>query len=178
MKLLNSKKGFNITEVPTLAVVLLVIAIILGIGSTILTQVRDTDSMTTTSSAVDTNSTFTVSNVTAVTFGTELDYQTDGRALLVANTCSNVFIIKDGVDKTANFTIVGCTALLKSPSGSHGDGMTANFTYSYNQYLMGYNVTTAGLDAQNDLSDWQGTWVVIVAAAVVLGIVGRYLFFK
>ena len=90
MKLLSSKKGFNITEVPTLAVVLLVIAIVLGIGATILTQVQTT--------------------------------QTSG--------------------------------------------------------TIAYNITQEGLEAQEDLSDWQGTWVVIVAAAVVLGIVGRYLFFK
>ena len=90
MKLLNSKKGFNITEVPTLAVVLLVIAIVMGIGATILTQVQTT--------------------------------------------------------QTAD--------------------------------SIAYNITQQGLEAQEDLSDWQGTWVVIVAAAVVLGIVGRYLFFR
>ena len=90
MKLIKSKKGFNITEVPTLAVVLLVIAIVLGIGATILTQVQTTQTADT----------------------------------------------------------------------------------------IAYNITQEGLEAQEDLSDWQGTWVVIVAAAVVLGIVGRYLFFK
>ena len=85
-----SKKGFNITEVPSLAIVLLVIAIVLGVGATILTQIQDTQT-----------------------------------------------------------------------SGS-----------------LAYNVTQSGLDSQEDLSDWQSTWVVIVAAAVVIGIVGRYLFFR
>lgn len=84
------KKGFAITEVPTLAVVLLVIAIVLGVGATILTQVQST--------------------------------QTSG--------------------------------------------------------TLAHNISQDGLEAQADLSEWQGTWVVIVAAAVVLGIVGRYLFFK
>lgn len=84
------KKAFNITEVPSLAIVLLVVAIVLGVGATILTQVQTTQT-------------------------------TNGLA---------------------------------------------------------YNITQEGLDAQEDLSDWQGTWVVIIAAAVVLGIVGRYLFFR
>ena len=83
-----SKKGFNITEVPTLVVVLLTIAIIMGVGATILGQVQDT--------------------------------QTAG--------------------------------------------------------TLEYNITQEGLDGQRDLSEWQGTWVVIIAAAVVIGIVGRYLF--
>ena len=82
-----NKKGFNITEVPQLVIVFLVIAVILGVGATVLTQVRSTQT---------TNS-------------------------------------------------------------------------------VAYNMTTQGLDAQKGLSNWQGTWVVIVAAAVILGIIYRYL---
>ena len=41
-----------------------------------------------------------------------------------------------------------------------------------------YNITQQGVDAIGDFSDWQGTWVVIIAAAVVIGIVGAYLFFR
>jgi Tfp pilus assembly protein FimT len=37
-----SKKGFQLTEVPQLVIVLLVIAIVLGVGATVLTQVRST----------------------------------------------------------------------------------------------------------------------------------------
>ena len=43
---------------------------------------------------------------------------------------------------------------------------------------LAYNITGDGLTSQEDMSEWQSTWVVIVAAAVVIGIVGRYLFFK
>ena len=85
-----NKKGFSITDVPQLAIVLLVIAVVLGVGATILSQIQAT--------------------------------QTEG--------------------------------------------------------TVPYNITQTGLESQEDLSEWQTTWVVIVAAAVVLGIVGRYLFFK
>ena len=45
IKKMKSKKGFQITEVPQLVIVLLVIAIMLGIGATILTQVRTTQTL-------------------------------------------------------------------------------------------------------------------------------------
>ena len=83
-----SKKGFNLTEVPQLIIVLLVIAIVLGVGATVLTQIQGTQT-------------------------------TNGRA---------------------------------------------------------YNITQEGLEGQTDLSEWQTTWVVIFAAAVILGIIYRYLF--
>ena len=83
-----SKKGFNLTEVPQLVIVLLVIAIVLGVGATVLTQIQGTQT-------------------------------SGGRA---------------------------------------------------------YNITQEGLEGQTDLSEWQTTWVVIVAAAVILGIIYRYLF--
>lgn len=89
MRQLN-KKGFTISEVPTLAVTLGVVAIVLGIVATILVQVQTTQT-------------------------------TDGYA---------------------------------------------------------YNITQQGIDAMDSFSDWQGTWVVIIAAAVVIGIIGAYLFFR
>lgn len=83
-----SKKGFSLTEVPQLVIVFLVIAVVLGVGATVLTQVRSTQ------------------------------------------------------------------------------GTSAN---------LAYNITTQGLSAQSSLSGWQGTWVVIVAAAIILGIIYRYM---
>ena len=38
-----------------------------------------------------------------------------------------------------------------------------------------YNITTDGLVAQDSLSGWQSTWVVVIAAAVILGIIYAYL---
>ena len=40
-----------------------------------------------------------------------------------------------------------------------------------------YNVTGLGEDAVEDIGDWQTTWAVILAAAVVLGLVGGFLYF-
>ena len=40
-KLLKSKKGFQIADVPQLGIVLVVVAVVLGIGMTILTQIAE-----------------------------------------------------------------------------------------------------------------------------------------
>ena len=89
-QLLKSKKGFNINDVPALAILLVVIAVVLGVGMTVLSQVKTTQT---------TNS-------------------------------------------------------------------------------LAYNVTTRGETAVEDLSEWQTTWAVIIAAAVVIGIISTYMFFK
>jgi len=41
-----------------------------------------------------------------------------------------------------------------------------------------YNITQEGIEGIEDFSGWQSTWVVIIAAAVVIGIIGAYLFFR
>jgi len=89
-KLAKSKKGFAIQDVPTLAILLVVIAVVLGVGMTVLAQVKTTQT-----------------------------------------------------------------------SGS-----------------LAYNVTGEGETAVKTLADWQDTWAVIIAAAVVIGIISAYLFFR
>ena len=83
------KRGFALAEVPTIAIVLVVVAIVLGLGGTILTQVQST--------------------------------QTSG--------------------------------------------------------TVAYNASGYGLTSVSTLAGWQPTWAVIVAAAVVIGIIGSYLMF-
>lgn len=85
----NGKKGFALGEVPGIAIVLVVVAIVLGLGATILTQVQST--------------------------------------------------------QTAN--------------------------------SIAYNASGYGLTGTNTLASWQPTWAVIIAAAVVIGIISAYLMF-
>jgi len=174
-----SKKGFTLVEVPSLLVVLVVIAIVLGVGASILTNMQSDTAMSTTSTRFYGNSTFTAINATAVDFTpSALIVDGSGKAFLVTASCSGIKVSNNtNVDKTTDFTVSGCTALLKDNS-QNNTNHKANFTYTYNIYYSGYNITQEGLDGQISLSGWQSTWVVIVAAAVVIGIVGRYLFFK
>ena len=103
-----NKKGFNITEVPQLVIVFLVIAIVLGVGATVLTEVQ-------------------------------------------SNQCTY------GYSET-----LGCLNSTGGTGGSKGTTLASN-------------ISGQGIDAQKGLGNWQGTWVVIVAAAVILGIIYRYL---
>jgi len=85
-----SKKGFQLTEVPSLVIVFVVVAVVMGIGATILSQVQTTQT---------TNS-------------------------------------------------------------------------------LPYNITGQGLTSVSTLSGWQSTWAIIVAASVVLSILGLLMYFK
>jgi hypothetical protein len=89
MKRMN-KKGFSLSAVPQLAIVLVVIAVVLGVGATVLTEVQTT--------------------------------------------------------QTAD-------------------------TYAY-------NATENGLSGVDTLAGWQPTIATIIAAAVVIGIISAYMFFR
>lgn len=172
-----SKKGFTLLEVPSLMAVLVVIAIVLGMGATVLSNLRDTDTMSSTSTAFVSNATFTALNSTAVNFATAYTYDGEGKAHLVTGSCTGVKIALGTADQTANFTISGCTATLKN-NNQNNTKHKANFTYTYNTYEESYNITTQGLEGQSAFSGWQGTFVIILAAAVIIGVIGQYLFFK
>lgn len=172
------KKGFNLVEIPSLIVVLLVLAIVLGLSGTILSNVRSTDTMSSTSTEFYANSTFTAVNATSVDFTPSAQlYDASGKAHLVADTCTGVKISLGHTEATANFTVSNCAATLNNINANLSD-FKANFTYTYNTYNFNYNITTDGLNSTEDLSSWQQTWVVIISAAIVIGIVGKYLFFK
>ena len=115
-KLLHSKKGFSLQEVPSLAIVLVVVAIVLGLGATILTQTR----------------------------GTQCSGTVGGVTYYAANsTCYRVL-------DAENATLGGPLA---------------------------WNASTQGLSGLNTMASWQPTWAVIIAASVVIGLVGAYLMF-
>lgn len=175
-----SKKGFALEQVPQVAIALLIVSIVLGVGANILTNVQNTASMSSTSSAFYQNSTFVADNSTAVDFTpSALLSDSGGKTHLVSGSCTSTALSNSTADVTSLFTVSGCTALLKAGAGlgNNATNIKANFTYTFNTYTVGYNSTEKGLSAQDQFSGWQATFVVVLAAAVVIGIVGRYLFF-
>ena len=177
LKPLN-KKGFQLVEIPSLVIVLVTIAIVLGLSATVLFNVRQTSGMSTTSTRFYENSTFVALNSTVVDFTpSELAEDGSAKTYLVSASCTSVLLSNTTADITSKFTVSGCTASL-SDILLNNTNVKANFTYRHNVYNTNYNITTQGLNAQSDMSGWQATWVVIIAAAVVIGIVGRYLFFR
>ena len=166
-----SKKGFQLTEVPQLVIVLLVIAIVLGVGATVLTQIRTTQ---TSPSASDLRTTtITATNASAQTYNGEFN----------TLACTNVVVYNGTNNKvvTSEFTLTSayqlCTAQITGGNNTiQGKTVTVNYTKTRETFSVAYNTTQQGLTAQTDLSEWQTTWVVIVAAAVILGIIYKYLF--
>lgn len=111
-QLIRSKKAFNIGDVPTLAIMLVTIAIVLGVGMTVLSQVLETQ-------------------------------HCDGYWNATASMC--YVSAADQVNESRS---------------------------------IGFNATYGGVEGLEDFSDWQTTWAVIIAAAVVIGIIATSMFFR
>jgi len=175
------KKKFGLNDISMLGITFLIIAIVIGLMATVLTSMTDTsDGNTgwrTTVSVSDDNNTFVALNLTAVNFATDHSSETD----FVAASCTAVKIwnATNAADITSQFSVNGCSATLTPVDNLvDSDTVTANYTYRVYQYGAAYNNTKLGQVGLTDLSGWQSTWVVIIAAAVIIGIVGAYLFFK
>ena len=174
-----NKKGVSLTDIPNFAIALVVIAMVLGIGAQVLNTMKSTSTMTSTATAFYGNSTFVADNATAVDF-TPSTLLTDdqGETHFVSASCTGVALSNSSntEDVTGNFTISGCTALLSANDVTiNATNIKANFTYTFNVYNLNYNITRTGENSTSDFSDWQGTFAVILAASVVLGLVAMYL---
>lgn len=132
MKLSKSRKGFALNEVPGLAIALVVIAIVLGLGATILDQVKSPEC----DGVVATNGLcYSCTAYTNITWNS------------TAQTCYN------------------------STDNSAASGYLNDIgTYSY-------NASRLGMVGINTMASWEPTWAVIIAAAVVVGIIAAYLMF-
>ena len=166
-----TKKGeFSLTEVPQLVIVFLVIAIVLGVSATVLSSVQTTQ---TTGTASDLrSSTATATNVSAVVYNGEFN----------TLACSGVVVYNGTNNKvvTSEFTLTSafqsCTARIVGGNNTiQGKTVTLNYTKTRQTFPMAYNVTTDGLNSAKSLSGWQGSWVVIMAAAIILGIIYKYM---
>ena len=172
-------------EIPSYAIVVVIIAIILGLGATIITNMQtsqqdsDNQDYRFTRSIFDSNETFTALNNTATDFSTTLSAAIGDD--FIAGSCSGA-VIQNGStadDITVNFTVSGCTATLNDNTGAlNNTVVTINFTYNAYAYGVSYNITQDSLDAMDDFGGWQITWVVILAAAVLIGIVVTYLYIR
>jgi hypothetical protein len=165
------KKAFSISEVPVLVVTFGVIALIIGMMAVVLTQLRDTGGNTGLGSRADSNLA-TLTNV-AVYFA---DYDSKGEPGV---SCTNVVVSYDDNDITSAATLSGAGNCYAAVNATYNNSETEiNYTFGFTTYSLTYNISGQGLEAQMTLSGWQTTWIVIVASAVVLGIISAYLFFK
>jgi len=127
----KSKKAFSIDMVPSLVITMLVIAVVLGIGVTVLSSMQETSNC-------------------------------DDNWDAASDMC---YVCASGDTwHSANATCYNSTGHAETAASQSRTGA--------------FNATQSGVEGVTSLSDWQTTWAVIIAAAVVIGIISAYLFFK
>jgi len=164
-------------------VILLGFTVLLAAAIAISIQgLRDTSSLTGRSTEIEDNESFTAFNDTAIDVTTTEQnrlFYGDSKIKFIAGSCRSVDIwnISDA-NVTGLFTISGCTVTLDADEGAmNGTSMTANYTYDFNTYQYGYNITDRGLLAVFNISDQFPTIGTILGVAlVIVVIVGSFAF--
>jgi len=119
MKLFKNKKGFQVSDIASIAVAFVAVAVALGIGMDVLGNIREDQGADSCALRTDGNTTFNISS----------------------GLCQN------------------------------GTGTQSTFVPDSYQY----NATLSGTQANEELASWLPTIALIVAAAVIIGIIVVYL---
>ena len=169
------KKGFVLQDIPQIALVLVVAALLISISAQILNTMKGTSGFAaTTPTLTRTNDTFTALFGTNVTFQpTSLVSDSAGRQHSIACSVTSIYNYSAKVH-TTNFTVSGCQAALLNETLNNTE-IGVDYTYTHYSYGFAYNNTETGEEVQEDFSEWLPTFVVIMAAAVVLGLIGKYI---
>jgi hypothetical protein len=166
----NKRSALTIGDLSGIAITLVTLAIILGIGSTILSSIKNQQ---------DDNTAF-YGNQSLIWGGNNTGIGlAEGRG--IASTFvlfNNGSKVNKGEGANANYTATEgiITILNSSPSGTVGfqsEWVTnaLNLTYTYNYGSYAGNSTSEGLKGLKTLSDYQTIIALIAAAAVIISIV-------
>jgi hypothetical protein len=159
-------KGLTLQEFSAMALSFVIVAVIISVSGTILTQMKVTEYNTT---AVTNESHNFAANYTA--------YASDNSPILSisdmyddashTNTYASTFY---GFNSTGVYVLTnGTGGYPNMTTGTH------YFDYTYtNQYTLTANLTSQGLSGITTMSQWLPTIAVIVAAAVVIGVIVNY----
>ncbi len=163
--LLNSKTGqekFTLAGFASIAIALLIAAVILGMGATILDKIQTTQSDD--SATIGTNESFSwVENNSVFSV-------VQSRINNVIMYC-NVTLMGSGV----NYTVVGDTIRVQNqtaaPSVDSFQNCFYNVTYSYSFGSAARNSTGFGLTGIVVMSEFIPTIAIVAVAAIVIGII-------
>ena len=156
---MEKKAQFTISSLGTVAIALLIAAVVLGLGATILSEVQDvqTDSVGTITEEVITwpgNNTYVYLAETRVIAGSETVYNyTD--------------TMTSGVDYILN----GSRIKFINDSGDTWNTSYINITYNYNYGSHAYNSSIEGLSGVSTMSEFVPTVAIVAVAAVVIGLI-------
>jgi len=161
----KAQQKFNIASIGTLAIALLVVAVILGLNTTILEKIKKTADDN--SATIGANESFGWPGNNTIT---EYTGQT-GVILGSVVVYSNVTLLVAGVNLTVNTTgvyILNQTAVASSNSFNL---LLYNMTYDYSIGSNTRNITTFGIDGQTQLVQFVPTIAIVAMAAIVIGII-------
>jgi len=166
METLNKKGQAGINDIGSFAIAILIGAIVLGLGATILSTVQN--AQTDASATTPNNQSFTwPGNDTITTF---LDGRVDTGS--VAVYCNESLLSLD-----LNYTVSsgGVNLINISPSvGGVGGGLALcgfNMSYSYAIGSSARNTSEFGIDGLNTMAEFIPTIAVVAIAAVVIGVI-------
>lgn len=165
--------GRFLGNVPNIVIIVVIIALMVGVGALVVGKVRDTflgsytniEHMNDTFAEINDSAEFAVTNSSYVS-----------ASWRVING-SNLEILNETTDYNVNETptLPTFTFLFNSTDGAR---VEYNTTISRDLKDVDYNVTQTGLDAISDLSDYQTTWVAVIGAIVLLGMLGAFFVFS
>ena len=172
--LFNSRKGqaqLGINDIGTLAFAIILGAIILGLGATILDKIKTTQTDTSTTLANNESLTWAGNNTlitfaqSPITVGSQLVYN---NGTLIA--ASNYTISTGGISFQNDTTLYnGSDGVQDTTSLIVTDKL--NITYSYTFGSSALNTTGFGLTGMNTMAEFIPTIAIVAISAVVIGII-------
>ena len=165
----KAQGNLNISSLGSIAIALLIAAVMLGLGATILTKIQGTQSDNT---ADNGNQSLTwAGNNTAIEFNS--DRVNTGSVVLY----NNASVVNRGVGDAANYTVSqGSITILNSSNGPDGTNSASwvtsdlNASYSYQFGSQARNSTGFGLSGTVVFAEFIPTIAIVAAAAIVISV--------
>lgn len=167
MKSKTQKNAMPLGVLLSTGITIAVLIIVLVVSQLIIAGIQEDDSMLT--STTVTNESLVIVNGTAKTMGHSLvtSITALGNATQDIDIAGNV-----SYSTNADYSEITVTYLTK---GATRFGGTYNVTYVYGDRTHAYNTTIEGSDGLFELSDWLPLIALVIAAAVIVGIVMTYM---
>jgi len=172
----------RLQDLAGIAIIFLVVAIIIGVGTDVISGVRDTKATTEGISIVNESGTFTGGSLEVAGVAAPRGaFAWGGVATAFADTSftltnsSNSTIGSSNYNAYTNGSIILNNGSLGAEGGIGADSLVnVSYSYTIEATSIFYNATSHGLESQEELGSWLPTIAIIVAAAVIIGIIGTY----
>lgn len=176
LKYRKGQQQLNIASIGTIALTLVVAAVVLGLGATILDKIQGTQ----------TDNTGAYGNQTLVWAGNNTLIGLQPRIVTSSVALyNNGSIVNPGAGVSPNYTVsTNGITIINTSSGTGGlsggpkginssDWITDKLNCSYNYYIGSdaYNSTQYGLAATTTVAEFIPTIAIVAAAAIVIGII-------